>query len=361
MVAPEWYARLRAVIPGEPLGLIVGQGHETRLKPRISLWFLDNNTIVVTFITREGEPKLSTRESSDTSVALRLRAVLFDAENGHVANSVAWPTETRFASIVAVHDGKFVVQTGAMLTLYSPKFDVLKTLRLPPLQGLGWVAIPSPTGRSILLTPAGIPTSVVPWLWVDTDELQVTRSWQGNMSGYVGISDNRIAMTACVWVHDCEPMVEVRGLTTDWKPVASASRHNMPHPQFVDNDTVFLLGRPTELVRADGEIVFTDDAPLEGCWWGAVVVSATQRVVTPSCKLKGAIRSLDFGGHDVLQQLILYDVPFRGPSYVLDLKGPTMKDLTTLAISPDGARLAILNIQTLILELIELPRVSGSA
>jgi len=65
--------------------------------------------------------------------------------------------------------------------------------------------------------------------------------------------------------------------------------------------------------------------------------------------------ALDLGGHDVLKKLVLYDAPFRGPSYVLDLKGPKINDLTTLAISPDGSRIAILNVEKLTLELVELP------
>lgn len=361
IVAPKWYVKLRATIPSEPLGRIVGEGHETRGKPRTSLWFLDNSTIVVTFITREGEPKLSTRESSDASAALRLRAVFFDAESGHVTNTAAWPTVTRFASIVAVQGGKFVTQRGSELTLYSAGLKDLKGLKLPSAGDDEWFAYPSPAGKSLLFITTNLRThSPVPWIWVNTDSLTVARSWREVQSGWVGISDHYIAMTKCVWFFDCQPEVEVRPVDGNWKTISSADRHNMPHPQFVDDDTVFLLGRPTELLRADGQIVFTDDTPLEGCWWGAVVASSTQRVATPSCKLKGAIPSLDMGGHDVLEKLLVYDAPFRGPSYVLDLKGPVMKDLTTLAISPDGSRLAILNVEKLTLEEIDLPLHSES-
>jgi len=356
VVAPKWGVNLRATLPSEPLGLIVGHGHETRLKPYTSLWFLDNDTIAVTFITREGEPKLSTQETMNANTALRLRLVLFDAENGHIVNTTAWPTETRFAAIRTVYGGRFVTQRGTELTLYSLQLRELKRLDLPSAGSDEWYAYPSPSGKSLLFITTNLRThSSVPWIWVDTDSLAVVRSWKEVQSGWVGISDRHIAMTKCVWFFDCQPEVEARSINGDWKAIASADRHNMPHPQFVDDDTVFLLGRPTELVRMDGQIIVTEGVPLEGCWWGGVVVSSTQRVAVPSCKLKGAMPALDLGGHDVLKKLVLYDAPFRGPSYVLDLKGPKINDLTTLAISPDGSRIAILNVEKLTLELVELP------
>ena len=354
---PAWEVKLRDTIPSEPLGRILGQGHETRGKPRTSLWFLDNKTIAVTFITREGEPKLSRHEALDANAALRLRAIFLNAENGKVVNSCAWPTESRFASVVDVHDGEFVTERGPELALYSPDLKELKRLELPStVDDDEWYAYPSPAGKSILFVTTNLRTrSPVPWIWIDAGNLTVARSWRESQSGWIGISDNSIAMTKCVWFFDCKPEVEVRSIEGDWKAIASADRHSLPHPQFIDDDLVFLLGRPTELVRTDGQILFREGTPLEGCWWGGAVVSSTQRVAIPSCKLKGVVRSLDIGGHDVLEKLVLYDPPFRGPSYVLDLKGPTIEGLTTLAISPDGSRLAILNIEKLTLELVKLP------
>jgi hypothetical protein len=47
------------------------------------------------------------------------------------------------------------------------------------------------------------------------------------------------------------------------------------------------------------------------------------------------------GGYDELEKVLVYDAPFHGQSYALDVKGPKIKERTLLAISPDGSKLAI--------------------
>jgi hypothetical protein len=59
------------------------------------------------------------------------------------------------------------------------------------------------------------------------------------------------------------------------------------------------------------------------------------------------------GGTDVLKKILIYDAPFTGLSYVLDLKGPKISDLASIALSPDGRRLAILKGESI--EVVELP------
>src|SRR5580704_1088280 len=347
-VTPAWRLDLRSTIGSVPLGLVVGQGHETQLQPHTSLRFLDDATIVITFVIREGEgnPKLSRRDGSDENLPLRLRAVFLDTATGKVTATRDWPSESRYAHIVATHgNGEFVTERGTQLTLYSKDSRELKRLELPPTKETGWVAHPSPTGNNIVFIAENLITrSSVPWIWVDTDKLRVLRSWEEIQSGWVGISDKWIAMTACVWFHDCEPYVEVRGFATDWKSIASASRHQKPHPQFIDDDLLFLLARPTRLLRSDGEAVLLDDMPFGGCWWGSAVPSASgRRVAVPSCKLTGKVAALDIGGVEVLEKILLYDAPFHGLAYALDIEGPKIKELTQLAISPDGLTLAVLN------------------
>jgi hypothetical protein len=236
-VSPAWRVDLRASIGGEPLGLVVGRGRETRGKPRTSLWFLDDSTIAVTFVTRASDSGLSTRKSTDQSLPLRLRVLLLDAASGKVRNTLAWPTASRFAGIVATHDGKFVTQRGRDLTLFSSDLKEVKNLELPLLDDGDWHAHPSPSGRNILFVATNLKTALpVPWLWVETDNLAVVRSWKAIQSGWVSISDHNMAMTTCVWVYSCEPDVQVRSIEGNWGTVAPASRHDRPRPQFVNDD-----------------------------------------------------------------------------------------------------------------------------
>jgi hypothetical protein len=148
-ITAKWSADLRAAVGSVPLGLVVGHGHETHSQPRTSLWFLDADTIIATFVTREGKPALSSRDSSDSNLPLRVRTVFLDVGTGKITAAPAWTTESRFAGIVATNEGKFVAQTGTTLTLYSSDAKELRKLSLPPLQEdvWGWGAHPSSHGQ----------------------------------------------------------------------------------------------------------------------------------------------------------------------------------------------------------------------
>ena len=345
IIIPKWTADLRAAIGSTPLGLVVGQGRETHLQPKVSLWFSDENTIIATFvIAKEGQPILSKRNVSDASLPLRLCGIFLDAETGTVTATRAWPTNSRLAGIVAAHEGKFVAQTGLQLTLYSAELKELKNLKLPQTEDI-WAAHPSPTGRNILFIATNLRTrSAVPWIWVDADNLEVVHSWEEPQSGYVSISDNSIAMTKCVWFYDRQPAVEVRALPAEWKVVTGASRVNKPRPQFVAENVLFLLGNPSSLLQTDGKILFGRSASSGGCWSAGTYPSADgRRFVVPSCRLLDHVALLDLGGTTQLTKFLVYDAPFHGLSNTLQVKWPKIKEPATLALSPNGAKLAVLS------------------
>jgi hypothetical protein len=348
-ITAKWREDLRAAVGSVPLGLVVGHGHETKLQPKTSLWFLDNNTIVATFVTREDKTTLSRRDSLDENLPLRLRAVFLDVGTGSITATSAWPTESRFAGIVATNNGKFVTQRGTALTLYSRDAQELEKLRLPPVQEdlSGWFAHPSPTGRSILFATSDLTTtSATPWIWVDTNSLQIVRSWKETQSGWVGISDNTIAMTACIiWNYHCDPKVEVRGLAAaEWKTIAPIENHDHPYPQFVNEEILVLPGKHTEVLGTDGKTVFASEKSTGGCeLWISATSSGGKRFVIPSCHVEGQVLALDIEGRDVLKQLLVYDASSNWKPYALDVRGPKIKGRMQVALSPDGSLLAILN------------------
>jgi hypothetical protein len=341
----KWSADLQAAVGGAPLGLVVGHGHETHLQPKTSLWFLDNNTIVATFVIRQDKPNLSGRTSSDPNLPLQLRAIFLDANTGEIKRTQAWPTESRFAGIVAAHRGTFVTLRGTNLALYSPDAKNIRELTLPPIpeDHWGWHSHPSPTGGSLLFeTPDLTTTSDTPWIWVATDSLQIVRSWKEKQSGGVGISDTMVAMIACnLPLYHCNPDVEVKGLTTEWKGIAPIDRRPQSYPQFVNEETLFVSGHPWKLLRTDGKVELTEDPPFEGSW--AVPSAGGQRFIVPFFKQTGAVPALDIGAHGVLTTISVYDAPFHERSYKMRMIGPKIKDQGThLALSPDGCSLSIL-------------------
>ncbi len=338
-IAPQWSADLATSIGESPIRVIGGGNeHEYEYKPKTSLWFTDNNTVVATFVAREGtDSKLSNRKSADEDSPLRLRAAYFSATSGKILATPSWPASSRFAAIVAAHDGKVVTLTGNALILYSPDLKRLKELALPQSGRAYMTGRASPTGKSVLFTgPEGTESA---WIWVDTDDLQIVRSWQDTPLG-------RIAMTSCIsWFFKCEPAVQVRGLTSNWKTIAPiADRHHPGTSGFVDDDLLAIVGRTTAFLRPDGTKFVSQNKLPEGCWWGGVFTAAGERrFVIPSCKLKGRNEPFDIGGSDELLQILVYDAPYQEITYTLSIKEAKIKDMSLLALSPDGSKMAILN------------------
>jgi hypothetical protein len=343
-ITANWSADLRAAVGSAPVGLVVGRGHETALQPKTSLWFVDNNTVVATFVTREENGSLSSHDSANVSLPLRLRAIFLDASTGKVMSIHAWPSQSRFAGIVAANDGNFITQRGVILTLYSPDAKEVRSLSLPPVpQDLwGWVAHPSPTGRNILFaTPNLTTTDRTSWIWVNASPLEVIRSWSEVQSGWVGISDDSISMIACSFpLFRCDPSVEVKGLATDWKTIAPIERRPQLSPRFLNKDMIFLAGHPWQLLETNGKVLLTETTPFEGST--AISSSNGQRFVIPFFQSKGGVAALDVGAHGELKRISVYDAPFHERAYSLDIKGAKIKEMAQLSLSPDGSKLAIL-------------------
>jgi hypothetical protein len=347
-VVPQWHTDLRSAIKSAPLGpFFAGEG-EYKALPHLSLWFTDNDTIVATFVTQESNPSLSSRASSNTNPSLRLLPVFLNAVTGKIIATPEWSSGSRNAGIIAAHDGRFVTQAGNELTLYMANLTPLKKAILPSLAEGDWIAYPSPTGKNILFLQSGHRTGS--WLWLETETLQILHSWEDTQNGDVAVTDDKIAMVTCTWSHNCEPSLQIKSIGTDWKTIGLG--HRKSYPQFVNQDMLLVSGLPTKLIRADGETVFVESGSV-GCGSNATPSTSGQRFVVPVCAIKGAITGLDIGGHQVLRQVLLYDAPFRGRSYTLDVKGSPIKDQTLFALSPDGLQLAILNDESV--EVLKLP------
>ena len=376
--APKWRTDLGAVIGSDPVRLILGYRGEPQGRPQSSLWFIDSNRLLATFVTRENEarPELSERGKLDSSIPLRLCGIFLDVNTGAITNTTKWPTESRRSRIVGVHDGKFVTLRQSVLTLYSDNLSVVKEVTLPPLGLLGWLPHTSPSGKTILFSSAELRKG--PWIWVETDTLKILSTWEDDPSGYVTISDDSIATSTClsgftciknvvtaneasvcmVTGPKCEPRIQIRGLSTDWKTIAVGEPNLSPH--FVNDDLIFLPGDTDKLIRTDGTVIFREPRGSASgeCWGTSVLPSANGlRFVIPSCQGKGAVPSLDISGHSVLKQFRIFDIGTQIQTQLVDVGGKKIQDEMQFAISPDGSKLAILSNE--FVQVFELPPASG--
>jgi len=297
-VVPAWSADLRSAVQGTPVPFIYGGPDKIKGIPVTSLWFLDNHTIVATFVTDEGEvgnPKLSGRKGG--SLPLRLRAVFLDSSSGKVTATREWPSESRNAAIVATLGGKFVTETGYKLTLFGSDLKEIKSINLPRVPSpddRGWRAIPSPTGQNILLRmfyrESGRWLSI--WMWVETDSLKVVHSWDAPVDGILSITDNEIAFSTICTHFGCEPKLEIKRPSTDWTIIGPSDNHDA---FFVNGDLLFLPGGPNTpalLIRANGKVVFSEKISSKGSAWCDLPVrsSGGKRFIAPGLPLKEHIR-----------------------------------------------------------------------
>jgi len=365
ILSPEWTVKLAPYLNAELLGRVVGHGHETHAKPRTSLWFLDDDTVSTTFVTanpEKVEPKLSSRSVSNSNLPLRLRGIFLDTKSGKIRDTQIWPTESRFAGIVAAYDGNFVTQKGNEVTLFSSTFKEMQRLELPVVDDGEWESHTSPTGRSILFIATNLKTRLpVRWIWIRSDDLSILRSWEEIQSGWVEISDKLIAMTSCVWFYDCLPNIQVKGLATDWRTVAPSDRHHARETKFVNDDLIFFedaISDNVRLVHANtGKVVFTQNvlgfATKHEVMGPAYSSAGGQRFIVPIFEIKGPVNALDIGGRSVLKRIFLFDAPFHGLSYVINLKPTVSGGEMQFALSPDGLDVAILDGESL--QLFKLP------
>lgn len=194
---PAWRTDVRTAVGTTPLGVVWGRGREFKGRPIASLWFTDKNTIVATFVTREGKgpPKVSQRDAADNTLPLRLRAIFLDATTGKITAATDWPTQSRRSLIAATLGGRFVTQRGNELTLYDSDRKDLRTANLPSLDVGDWYSHPSPTGKNIVFFSEDLWKGS--WIWVETDTLRVLGSGKDTSNGFVTISDEKMAMATC--------------------------------------------------------------------------------------------------------------------------------------------------------------------
>lgn len=352
-VSPTWESDLASHVGGIPLGITLGT-HERVSRPVSSVWFLNNDVVLVTFVVRRAAfPELAPKYSTP-STSLQLHVLKLDVSSGRILSNDVWPTDSRDTRIIAVHDEKLVVQAGNKVTLISKEFRELTSVELPETS-TRWIPHSSPSSQNILFVNAGLPTTLpISWIWMSAETLSVVKSWQEVLTGPVGISDHVLAMASCGAIPRCPGGIKVKDLDeAEWRTIHGTA-YQAGVPSFVKEDWILLINNPMRLIRKNGERIDPTAAPIENCWWSEARVSAdAKRFVVPSCHLTGFHPSADLGGADILKGLVVLDYPYNDKSNFLKIHGPPVKDWASMAVSPDGLKCAILS-QTH-LEMIDLP------
>jgi len=376
LLEPSYRIDLRSVVKGplvfEPIG-----PREPRSGILIrSVCFLDDQRLAATVVTPGGgKPGLATRGQPNEGSPFQLNAALIEADSGKIIATPEWPSNSRYAWIIAANDKGFVIKAGNEITQLSPQLTPGKRISLPQppsdeySHDRSWNTDSSWSGRRALLF-AGRAWSDMVWVWLDTENFRILASWYDDTVGPIAVSDDQLVKQPFSQHFGDPPrslMVQTPG--AEWKPIPS-TLYGM-NPQFVGPNLLrFGIYAPHDrsvqsgvfLMRIDDGEISRVEHTRKGWGYGQAAVSRTgKRFVILVLETRGSHPSLDIGGHAVLRGFLVYDAPFHAASYTLEVRHSRLRNPDMVALSPDGRHLAICSYPEPVLEVFNLPPAAASA
>ena len=340
---PVWRFDLHSVgYPGH-----ISKPGKWRLESRANpLCFSTNDVLIASFITQEDVATLARRDRPNDPLPLKLHAAFLDVATGKFLTTRAWFTAQPVGGIIAVGGGRFDVFTPRSISLYSPAVELQKQFPLSFDEHFHfWSLYPSPTGKSILVEYHNPESS---FQWIDSSTLQPQHTWNEVM-GFVSISDKELAFQRETYTKSGGAVDEVL-IRAGKDPSRILCRAQLAKgercgvPQFV-SDEVLVFQLPHEFKLAsttNGDIFFKAMFP-DNEWLGGTFPSAGGKrfaLVVSSHKEGSAF--LDRGFRSVPKRIQVYDIQAPKPVYIIDADKQRMRDVSGVAVSPDGSLMAVL-------------------
>ena len=262
-----------------------------------------------------------------------------------------WYTAHPAGGIIVVGEGKFVVFTPAVVSLYSPSLELVKDFKLSSEQQSHlWDFHSSPTGK-VILVEYHYPEARYQWL--DTDTLRPqSASWSESLP-VLSVSDDKditsfrdtYVRSKAINIYEALVQPRDRPERAVCRVIAGHGDDSCGEPEILSNE-LLALWSPHEfrvVPKTGGDAVlkgrFRDDE-----WLGSRLYPSadSKRFAVIVAAHKGGSALLDIGFHGVLKRIEIYDVPNPHPVYTLDAKQQKIKDVSGVALSPDGSLLAVL-------------------
>lgn len=353
--------------------------------------YLSDDTVVITFITREAPVALSRRDKPDESLPYRLHALFVDTKTGKQFAERYWPVSSPRSRVIPTTGHNFVVLTPDLMLLYSPELSLLSQLDVPWGQEAvkdQWDVARSPGGKYVLVSYepesderriAELPRDArhlepveLRFEWIDLEDLHVVERWTRkecvDCFWTVGISDDGIVQR---WnnVPGGTPfnskIVEVgRPPDGPWRELCPYFQPYCRPGKFISNGSILATDQTKRLetiwvVSTRGELLFHDtfgeNETLFSLHHTESEASADgRRFAVAVMKIKGANAIFDIGGHANLDRVKVFDIASRQWIYMLDARKRKIADISGMALSPDGSHLALIT-QGEILEIYRVP------
>jgi hypothetical protein len=316
------------------------------LRPN-SLCFVDKNVLTATFITREIGATLAQRNQTGESLPLKLHGIFLDADLGKVLDTKEWSITRPRGGVVAADDGRFVVLAPGRVALHSPSLELVKDFKLSSEQESHlWNFYTSPTGKSILVEYHYPEAS---FQWIDVGSLQPQLTWKDSLPG-VSISDDELAFPRDTYVKSKGTVhqVFIRQRNGSEQAVCRAivgKGDPCGVPEFISNEALALLTPHglTIVPKTGGDsllkVTFRDDEWLVRPLYPS---ADGKRFAVEVWTHRGGSALLDIGSNDLLQRIVVYDLPSRRAICILEARELKIRKVSGVALSRDGSQLAIL-------------------
>jgi hypothetical protein len=309
--------------------------------------FLDNSRLIVYETDPTGE--LASRVNPDVSSSHVLHMSVLDPDSGKVLLVKDWPTRAH-GSYILVTSGGVLVRTGEILRLCSRDFMQIREVPLATNSNgyERWEFRVSASRRTVVVQHNTESSTQLDAL--DGTTFEVRQSWTEPRfyQATFSISDDEMIRM----IEPIRPKRQFGVFITkfgrdDWQPVwwRPVAKTCTGAPWFVTNDLVMFGCTEVVLFTKEGEVLMTDhldkaDYPMEDMTSLAVAPAENGKfAAVPVSHMVGIALDMD---HVTARYVMVYNLSRRARVLRVGIT-PLTKVHHTIALSPDGSKLAILN------------------
>lgn len=333
-VLPEDFTPIR-----NPLAAMVIQ----RDQPGIV--FIDDNRIVVYEVESTGS--LSSRASPDISSSFQLHASILSSDAGLLISTKNWPTRAHYSSIQAAAGG-LAVRTSDKLTLVSKDFGKIAVFTLPNLDRC--MLTISATQRTILSNCLSNELKISRFDILDGNTLQLKYSWSESPPLYRSYS---VTDTGIVASDLSQPaLIFSKFASRGWDRIVKSTKTCPNLPLIAADNWIFTECRDLSLEKhstlmlssMDGQVLMTDQFDKGENLSDGARISKNEQFVAFSLDTSSVERKIlsEPSEHRVATHIAVYALDDLKKRILTIGVSPLPKDDYDFALSPDGAKLAVL-------------------
>jgi hypothetical protein len=221
-----------------------------------ALFFLDDKTLVATFVIKQEVPGLQRRNDPNLVTPYKLHAILFDAASGKVIKELGWGSMGPDVGFAGRSDGNLLIISYDRVVVVSRENEFLMDIKLPAPSidndALQRYRI-SPTGNTVVIQYGNQITTEC----VTVHTLAGTSSLDRcEMTADSAVSDNGMAVSRFYGKGGPGPEVWIRNFDEPFQLLCHAPS-GCGSLSFVNNETLLMYNRSEiSLTKATGETLF---------------------------------------------------------------------------------------------------------